>query len=170
VLDVLVTVPYAVPGTVVALAMILAWIRPVPVLGIHLYNTFWIILLAYVARFLVFGVRTLMAGLSQIHDSLEEAARISGAGGARAFREITMPILRPAVAAGWFLVFVPAVTELTLSILLFSVGNETLGVVVYGLHEEGKFALAAAAAFLVTVMLVVIHLAARVFTLRELVT
>jgi iron(III) transport system permease protein len=170
VLDVLVTIPYAVPGTVVALAMILAWIRPVPVLGLHLYNTIWIIFLAYVARFLVFGVRTLMAGLSQVHDSLEEAARIGGASGPRAFREITLPIIRPSIAAGWFLVFVPAVTELTLSILLFSVGNETLGVVVYGLHEEGKFALAAAAAFVVTLMLVVIHLAARVFTLRELVT
>jgi iron(III) transport system permease protein len=169
-LDVLVTIPYAVPGTVVGLAMILAWIRPVPVLGLHLYNTIWIIFLAYVARFLIFGVRMLMAGLSQVHDSLEEAARIGGASGTRAFREITLPIIRPSIAAGWFLVFVPAVTELTLSILLFSVGNETLGVVVYGLHEEGKFALAAAAAFVVTVMLVVIHLAARVFTLRELMT
>ncbi|MDQ7858859.1 MAG: iron ABC transporter permease [Armatimonadota bacterium] len=170
VLDVLVTIPYAVPGTVVALAMILAWIRPIPILGVHLYNTIWIILLAYVARFLIFGVRTLMAGLSQVHDSLEEAARISGAGGARAFREITLPIIRPSIAAGWFLVFVPAVTELTLSILLFSVGNETLGVVVYGLHEEGKFALAAAAAFLATTMLVGIHLIARGLTQRELVT
>lgn len=168
-LDVLVTIPYAVPGTVVALAMILAWIRPVPVLGVHLYNTIWIILLAYVARFLIFGVRTLLAGLSQVHDSLEEAARISGAGGARAFREITLPIIRPSIAAGWFLVFVPAVTELTLSILLFSVGNETLGVVVYGLHEEGKFALAAAAAFLATTMLVGIHLVARAFSGRELI-
>lgn len=167
-LDVLVTIPYAVPGTVVALAMILAWIRPV--LGVHLYNTIWIILLAYVARFLIFGVRTLMAGLSQVHDSLEEAARISGASGARAFREITLPIIRPSIAAGWFLVFVPAVTELTLSILLFSVGNETLGVVIYGLHEEGKFALAAAGAFLVTTMLVGIHLVARAVSLRELVT
>lgn len=170
VLELLITIPYAVPGTVVALAMILAWIRPVPGLGLRLYNTIWIIFLAYVARFLVFGVRTVMAGLSQVHESLEEAARISGASGMRAFREIVLPIIRPSITAGWFLVFIPAAAELTLSILLYSVGNETLGVVVFGLHEEGKIALSAAAALLITVLLVVLHLITRVFTLRELVT
>jgi iron(III) transport system permease protein len=87
-LELLITIPYAVPGTVVALAMILAWVRPVPVLGIRLYDTIWILLIAYVARFLVFGVRTVMAGLAQVHESLEEAARISGAGRAAAFRDI----------------------------------------------------------------------------------
>lgn len=169
VLDLIVTIPYAVPGTVVALAMILAWLRPVPLLGVQLYNTIWIILLAYVARFLVFGVRTVMAGLNQVHESLEEAARISGSTGPQAFRDIVLPIIRPSLAAGWFLVFIPAMAELTLSILLFSAGNETLGVVVFGLHEEGKIALSAAAALVTTVALVVLHLATRVLTLRGLV-
>ncbi|MGH2403603.1 MAG: ABC transporter permease, partial [bacterium] len=117
-LDLLLTIPYAVPGTVVALAMILAWVRPVPLLGIRLYNTIWILLLAYVARFLVFGVRTVMAGVAQVHESLEEAARISGASRAGAFRDIVIPIIRPSLLAGWFLAFIPAVAELTLSILL----------------------------------------------------
>ncbi|HXF83380.1 MAG TPA: iron ABC transporter permease [bacterium] len=169
VLDLLITIPYAVPGTVVALAMILAWLRPVPGLGLRLYNTIWIILLAYVARFLVFGVRTVLAGLSQVHESLEEAARISGARGWQAFRDIVLPIIRPSVAAGWFLVFIPAMVELTLSILLFSVGKETIGVVVFGLHEEGKIALSAAVAFVVTVLLVALHLLTRVAAVRELV-
>lgn len=166
-LDLLVTVPYAVPGTVVALAMILAWLQPVPVLGLHLYNTIWILFLAYVTRFLVFGVRTVMAGIAQVHESLEEAARISGATGPRAFRDILLPIIRPSILAGWFLVFIPAVAELTLSILLYSAGNETLGVVVFGLHEEGKIALSAAAAFVITSVLVILHLFNRVFALRE---
>lgn len=168
-LDLLITIPYAVPGTVVALAMILAWLRPVPVLGLHLYNTIWIIFLAYVARFLIFGVRTVMAGLTQVHESLEEAARISGAGGWQAFRDIVLPIIRPSIAAGWFLVFIPAMVELTLSILLFSVGRETIGVVVFGLHEEGKIALSAAVAFVVTILLVGLHLLTRVVAVRELV-
>jgi iron(III) transport system permease protein len=166
-LDLLITIPYAVPGTVVALAMILAWLRPV--LGIRLYNTIWIIFLAYVARFLVFGVRTVLAGLSQVHESLEEAARISGAAGWQAFRDVVLPIIRPSLAAGWFLVFIPAMVELTLSILLYSVGRETIGVVIFGLHEEGKIALSAAAAFVVTVLLVGLHLLTRVATVRELV-
>jgi iron(III) transport system permease protein len=161
-LDLLLSIPYAVPGTVVALAMILAWVRPVPLLGIRIYNTIWILLIAYVARFLVFGIRTVMAGLAQVHESLEEAARISGASRAVAFRDIVIPIIRPSLAAGWVLAFVPAVAELTLSILLFSVGNETLGVVVFGLHDEGKIALSAALAVIVTALMLAINLMTRI--------
>lgn len=170
VLELIITVPYAVPGTVVALAMILAWLRPLPLLHVRLYDTLGIILLAYIARFLVFGVRTVLAGLSQVHASLEEAARMSGASALEAFKDIVVPILRPSLVAGWFLVFIPAIAELTLSILLFSVGNETLGVVIFGLHEEGKIALSAALAFLVTLCLVGLHLATRVVLRRELVS
>jgi iron(III) transport system permease protein len=160
-LEVLVTVPYAIPGTVVALSMILAWLRPVPAIGVRLYDTLGIIFVAYVARFLIFGVRTVLAGLAQIHASLEEAARISGAGPGEAFVQIALPLIRPSLIAGWFLAFIPAFAELTLSILLVSVGHETIGVVIFGLHEEGKIALSAALAFLVTVLLVGINLLSR---------
>jgi iron(III) transport system permease protein len=161
VLDLLLAIPYAIPGTVVALAMILAWLRRIPVLGWRLYDTIWIILLAYVARFLVIGVRTVLAGLAQVQETLEEAARISGAGRLEAFLGIVVPIIRPSLAAGWVLAFIPAVAELTLSILLFSVGNETLGVVIFGLNDEGKIALTAALAFLVTMLLLVVNVLAR---------
>jgi len=161
ILDLLITIPYAVPGTVVALAMILAWVRPIPFVGLRLYDTIWIILLAYVARFLAFGVRTVTAGLAQVHESLEEAARISGARPLDAFRDVVLPIIRPSLVSGWFLAFIPAVAELTLSILLYSAGNETLGVVVFGLHDEGKIALSAALAVLVTTLLVGINLLTR---------
>jgi len=155
--------PYAVPGTVVALAMILAWLRPIPLIGLRLYDTLGIIFIAYIARFLVFGVRTTLAGLTQLHGSLEEAARISGASRGEAFADIVLPLIRPSLISGWLLAFIPAVTELTLSILLFSVGHETIGVVIFGLQEEGKIALAAALAFLVTVLLIGVNLAGRGF-------
>jgi iron(III) transport system permease protein len=160
-LDLVITIPYAIPGTVVALAMILAWSRPV--LGLRLYDTIWIILLAYVIRFLSFGARTVAAGLAQVHESLEGAARISGAGPVAAFRHIVLPIIRPSLIAGWLLAFIPAVAELTLSILLFSAGNETIGVVIFGLHDEGKIALSAALAVVVTTVLVAINLTAQRF-------
>jgi len=161
VLDLVITIPYAIPGTVVALGMILAWLRPIPMIGLRLYDTFWIIFLAYIARFLAIGVRTVLAGLAQVQGTLEEAARISGAGPLQAFLDIVVPIIRPSLAAGWVLAFIPAVAELTLSILLFSVGNETLGVTIFGLNDEGKATLTAALAFLVTMMLLVINLASR---------
>src|SRR3989338_2700547 len=76
-LEALVILPFAVPGTVVALAMILAFLRPL--LGLSLYNTIWIILVAYVARFLTLAVKPVAAAFTQVHTSLEEAARSSGA-------------------------------------------------------------------------------------------
>jgi iron(III) transport system permease protein len=148
-LEVLVMTPYALPGTVTALAFILAFIRPV--LGISLYNTIWLLLLAYVASFLAFGLRAVTGALSNIDPALEEAARSAGASPVRAFRDVVIPLVRASIVAGWFLAFMPALTELTLSALLFSVGNETIGQVVFGLYQEGRFNLTAALAFSVTI-------------------
>jgi iron(III) transport system permease protein len=151
VVEALVAIPYAVPGTVVALAMILAFLKPLPLLGLQLYNTLWILLLAYVARFLILGTKPIAAALAQIDASLEEAARSAGATALRTFRDVTWPLARPAVVAGWFLVAIPAMSELTLSILLYSAGNETVGVTAFNLHEEGQVALAAGLAVVIIV-------------------
>jgi iron(III) transport system permease protein len=147
VLEALILLPFAVPGTVVALAMILAFLRPV--LWIALYNTIWIILVAYIARFLALAVKPVAASLLQVHISLEEAARSSGASLPRSLRDVTLPLIRPALVAGWFLAAVPAITELTLSVLLWSAGNETIGVMVFNMHEEGKVLLSSALAVVV---------------------
>ncbi len=167
VLEGVLAIPYAVPGTVVAVAMILAYARPLPVIHLRLYDTAWILLVAYLARFLAVGLRTVSAGLAQVHASLEEAARIGGAGPGKAFRDVVVPIIWPSVRSAWVLVFIPAVAELTLSALLYSVGNETVGVVIYGLHEEGKVTLSAALAFVVTAVLLVGHLLAQRTPRRE---
>jgi len=158
VLESLVLLPYAVPGVVVALAMILAFLKPIPLLKVTIYNTIWILLVAYIARFLTFGVRSISAAFEQVHESLEDAARISGADFVTAYKDIVIPLIKTNVFAGWFLAFMPALTELTLSILLFSVGNETLGTVVYGLHQEGKIGLTAALAFMVVVIVVTLNM------------
>ena len=160
----IVVLPYAIPGTVVALAMILAFLKPLPLVNITLYNTIWIIFLAYVTRFLTLAVQPVSAGFAQIDATLEEAARISGASVVRSVRDVTIPLIRTSLFAGWFLVFVPALTELTLSALLFSVGNETLGQVVFGLHREGKTNLTAALAFCVATGVLTINILFARFT------
>ncbi len=157
VLEALVLLPYAVPGIVVALAMILAFVKPLPLVNISIYNTIWIIAIAYMARFLTFGVRSISAAFEQVHESLEDAARISGAGLVASFKDIVMPLIRSNIFAGWFLSFSPALTELTLSMLLFSVGNETLGTVVYGLHQEGKVGMTAALSLIILVFVVLLN-------------
>ena len=159
VLEALVALPFAVPGTVVALAMILAFLKPV--FGISLYNTIWIILVAYIARFLALAVKPIVAAFTQVHPSLEEAARSSGATLARSLRDVTVPLVRPALVAGWFLAAVPAITELTLSVLLWSVGNETVGVMVFNMHEEGKVLLSSALAVVVMGIALASNLAIR---------
>ena len=161
-LDFISNAPYTLPGTVVALAMILAWLKPIPLIDFRLYNTIWILLIAYVARYLAFGVRTAAGSLAQVHASLEEAARVSGAGWLQAFRDIVVPLIRPGLFAGWFLVFIPSLRELTISALLWSTRNETIGVVVFNLQQSGNTSASAALA----VIMIIVLLLANVITRR----
>ncbi len=160
-LNTMILIPYAIPGTVVALAMILAFLRPLPLVAVSIYNTIWILVVAYIARFLTFGVQAIGAALEQIHASLEEAARISGADAVVAFKDVVAPLIASSAFAGWFLAFMPALTELTMSALLFSPGNETLGQYVFSLNQEGQVNLTAALAFLVTLTVLGLHLVIR---------
>ena len=159
-LDLLATVPYAVPHTVIAIAVILAWSRP----PVSLYGTLWIILAAYLAIYIPFAVRTTNSTLQQIHDSLEEAARVSGAGLFERLRDVILPLSRPGMIAGWILVFMPALRELTISILLYAHGTETIGVVVYNLQDAGYREVAAALACIVIILLIVGNLVIRRLT------
>ena len=111
-------IPLGLPGIVVAVALIQFWLRvPLPI-----YGTLLIILLAYTGRYMPLGVRSANAAFRQIDPSLEETARVTGAGWLRTFRSVTLPLARPGLFAGWLLVFVPALQELTASMLLFSSG------------------------------------------------
>jgi iron(III) transport system permease protein len=143
--------PYALPGVVLALAAILVFLRPLPLLNVSLYGTLGIILVAYLARFLVLALRTTVAGYRQIHNTLEEAAAIAGAGLWRRIATVILPLALPAVAAGAVLVFLVALNELTVSALLWSAGHETLGVAVFSLEQGGDSTLAAALSVLVVI-------------------
>jgi iron(III) transport system permease protein len=148
VLSVVAEFPYALPGVVLAIGIILAFLKPLPVIGISLYNTAWIILIAYLARFLTLAWRPVAAGLAQVDRGLDEAAQAAGAGFAFRLRTIAYPLLAPAMAAGGILVFLTAFNELTVSALLWSSGRETLGVVVFSLEQTGESTAAASVAVL----------------------
>jgi len=150
ILDFLTTLPYSIPGTVVAIAMILAWSGQ---FGVKLYYTFWIILVAYIARYMFFAFRNVSASLEQIHSSLEEAARVSGATWLQNFRDIVIPLIRPGLVASFLLVFMPTLRELTISILLVGPRTITIGTAVYNLQEEGLYQITAALSGLIIVIL-----------------
>lgn len=142
-------IPLGLPGIVFAVALIQFWLRmPLPI-----YGTLVIILLAYTGRYVPLGVRSANAAFRQIDPSLEETARVTGAGWLRTFRSVTLPLARPGLFAGWLLVFVPAIQELSASILLFSSGSITLAVAVYNLYESGALEPVAALAIVTMVII-----------------
>jgi iron(III) transport system permease protein len=143
-LNLSVELPYALPGVVLAIASLLLFLRPIPLTGIQLYNTVWIILYAYLARFLVLALRPTIAGYHQIDRALEEAAQVAGAGLFTRMRTIIFPLVAPAAIAGGLLIFMTALSELTVSALLWSSGSETIGVVMFSFEQGGDSNYAAA--------------------------
>ncbi len=153
----IVDLPYAVPGVVLAIACILLFLRPLPLVG-SLYATASIIVVAYVMRFFTLALKPVATAVGQISRDLDEAAAVSGAGSLRRLATITAPLAAPAAVAGGLLVFMSAFNELTVSALLWSSGNETLGVVLFSLEEAGLGTQAAAIAVSTIVVVVVLLL------------
>ncbi|SLL37081.1 binding-protein-dependent transport system inner membrane protein [Mycobacteroides abscessus subsp. abscessus] len=135
--EIIVTIPYALPGTVFALAIILMWLQPLPGVQPGVYGTIWILLIAYITRFTVLQMRGSLTAFSQIDPSMEEAARTSGARAYVKWKSILFPLLMPGVLSGAALVFLTALTELTVSSLLWSSGSETIGVVIFSFEQAG---------------------------------
>jgi iron(III) transport system permease protein len=114
VIEYIVMFPQAVPRLVFAFGMMWAWLAfPIPI-----YGTLWLLLIAYLTVFLPLGVRTISSVMLQLDNSLEECAEVCGASWAYRMRTVTVPLLRPGLAAAWLLLFVASVRELGASILL----------------------------------------------------
>jgi iron(III) transport system permease protein len=163
----MVTLPYALPGTIIAIAMILSFAQPLPLTGWKIYGTIWILLIAYIARFMNLGYNNIAGAISQIDVSLEEAARISGASHIRAFGDIVLPLLKSSMVSSFFLVAAPALSEITLSALLWSVGSETIGTVVFNSQEEGKILRTAALAVMLILLVVFINILVQYISERK---
>ncbi|MBB1498565.1 iron ABC transporter permease [Paracoccus sp. MC1862] len=151
---------HVVPGTVLALAMILAYLRPLPLLGVSIYSTGAILLIAYLGRFLPLALRPVEAALSASDPALDEAARIHGVPPLRRMLGIAVPAALPAMAAGALVIFMTAINELTLSALLWSAGNETIGVQIFSLQYEGNSTAAAALSVLALAAVAMLVMAA----------
>ena len=132
-LDGLAFLPIAVPGVVLGVALLAVYLRsPLPV-----YGTIWILLIAYVSRFLPYGMRAVSIPMGQIGRELEESARAGGARWWPTFRRVLLPLLATGLVAGWIAVAIVSLRELSSSILLYSPGNEVLAVQFWELYEGG---------------------------------
>ena len=149
-------VTYAIPGLVISVAFILTFLKPLPILGISLYGTLWILVVAYLCAFFSVAFKSVGAAYQQLDPALDDAARVSGARFGLRLRKIFLPLIAPAAASGAILVFLTAYNEITVSALLWSAGNETIGTTIFNYEDGGYTTLAAAMSFLTVIVTVLL--------------
>lgn len=145
-IDSVLSLPLGIPGIVLGLGILVLLIYT-PV-----YATLWIILIAYLARFLPFATRGVSAMLVSVSPELEESARASGASWLQTLKQVLLPLMKPAIVAAWLMLFVVFVRELGATILLYAQGTETISVAMVILSEQ-NIGFVAALAVIQAVML-----------------
>jgi iron(III) transport system permease protein len=148
-IDIITTIPVAIPGLVIGVAYLWAWIG----MPFGLYGTLWILALAFVARFMPDTVKVLSTSLMQIHRELEEAAWICGRGTVGTIASIVLPLARPGVVAAMTLLFILAIRELGSSLFLYSSGTMVMAVQLLGYYEGGNIGITAAFSLVQMVLL-----------------
>lgn len=124
-LDFLCVVPIGFPGIVLAMGVLVTYIQT------PIYATLWILLLGYITRFFPYGQRNVASIMLAISEELDQSSRMAGATWFTTLRRITIPLLKPGIFAGWVLLFIIFLRELSISIILYTTGTETLSVGVY---------------------------------------
>jgi len=140
ILDFLAFVPITVPGIVMGMALILLYVAfPLPI-----YGTIWVLLIAYVTRYIPYGMRAASGSIMQIHGELEEAAAASGASWWESFKRVTLPLLRPGLVAGWIYICIVSFREFSTSVLLATGESRVLSILLFTMFEQGQVTVVAA--------------------------
>jgi iron(III) transport system permease protein len=163
-LDFLCVVPIGFPGIVLAMGVLVTYIKT------PIYATLWILLLGYITRFFPYGQRNIASVMLAISEELDQSSRMAGASWFTTLRRITIPLLKPGIFAGWVLLFIIFLRELSISIILYTSGTETLSVGVYYLTNFENEPLTAALSMAQTVLLLVCILVFRRVAGKEALT
>jgi iron(III) transport system permease protein len=156
-LDNIASLPLVFPGVVLGLALMVFYLN----VDVGIYGTIWIMFLAYVTRFMPYGMRYNTTSMLQIHRELEESAAMSGASWVTTFRRIVLPLLKPGLLAGWIYVLIVSVRELSTSILLYSPDTRVVSIIIWELWENGQYVELSALGVLFILSLLVLVLIAR---------
>jgi len=132
-IDNLAFMPLTIPGLVLGVALLTIYLR-VP---IGIYGTLWILFMAYMTRYMPYGMRYASTSMFQIGRELEESAQMSGAGWWHTFRRVVLPLLAPGLVAGWIYIVIVSFRELGSSVLLYSPGKEVLSIVIWEQWRDG---------------------------------
>ena len=156
-LDNVASLPIVFPGLVLGLAIMIFYLN----VDIGVYGTIWIMLLAYITRFMPYGLRYSTTSMLQIHRELEESAAMSGASWSTTFRRVILPLLKPGLLAGWIYVMIVSIRELSTSILLYSPDTQVVSIVIWELWENGQYVELSALGVLFIIALFMLVLAAQ---------
>jgi len=156
-LDNMTFIPIAMPGIVLGVSLIWVYLTlPIPI-----YGTIWVLLLAYITKFMPYGIRAASASMIQINKELEEASLASGGTWFQTFRKVLLPLLMPGFVAGWIYISIIALRELSTSILLYSYNSTVLSIMAFDLWEGGQYTYVCALGVLMVLLLVVMAFVAR---------
>ena len=156
-LDNLTFLPIGIPGIVLGVSLLWLYLTlPLPI-----YGTLWILLIAYVTKFLPYGVRAASASMVQINKELEESAAMSGGTWFQVFWRVVLPLLTPGFVAGWIFISIVSLRELSTSILLYSFDNVVLSILVFDMWENGEYSFVTALGVLMVLLLIAMAYAAR---------
>jgi len=156
-LDTMTFIPIAMPGIVLGVSLIWVYLTlPIPI-----YGTIWVLLLAYMTKYIPYGIRAASASMIQINKELEEASFTAGGTWFQTFWKIILPLLMPGFTAGWIYISIIALRELSTSILLYSYNSTVLSIMAFDLWEGGQYTYVCALGVLMVLMLVTMAAIAR---------
>ena len=161
-LDFLAFAPLATPSIVLGMALVFLYLSlPVPI-----YGTLWILLIAFVTKYMPWATRNTNAALLQIHRELEEASEVSGASWLQTFRRVLAPLLVPAFISGFLYIFSHIIRDISLAILLYSPKSNLFAIVIWELWQAGTIAQVGAISVILVVLLGIVSFAGRKYLLR----
>jgi iron(III) transport system permease protein len=159
-LDGLTFLPHAIPGVVIALALIILYLHP-PLSYVPIYGTIWLITIGLTASYIAFGSRTMNGALIQVHKELEEAAEVSGATWGRILRGIMLPLVLPAFVSGWIWVASHSLRSFSIPLMLGTRNSKVLSVIMWDLWDQGMAGPTAALGVMLIIALAVITVTGR---------
>ena len=152
ILDQMAMLPLVFPGIVMGIAILKMYLMiPLPV-----YGTIWILVLAFIARYLPYGIRFSHSALLSLHKELEEGAMVSGASWFQMVRQVVMPLIMPALLAGWIYIFLITFRELSIALLLYSPGSQVVAVKIWELWDNGHVGELAAFSLVIAIGTVIV--------------
>jgi iron(III) transport system permease protein len=149
-LHLLSSVPFGVPGIVIGLGFLWSYVY------LPIYGTLWVLIFAYVARFLPYATETVGAQITQIDKSLEEGAWAAGANRLQSFLRIVLPLLRPALQSAYMLLFISYFREVAAAVLLYSASTAVISISIWSYFENANWSAASALSIVSSVIIVAV--------------